>query len=180
MVLTFEDYHKLNVTQRAKVKRADLQQLLEEHINADNANSLRGIIREELATYVAGIEKKITQKYDKRLKSVEDENDRLRKENAEIKAAISEQQKFLERIRREKNAANIFISGIPNELEVDGNNVSDANTIIDNIMKFVNPTIQPNDYKILKNFVPREGFDRHSVKISCLSLNIKKEYTRRM
>ena len=80
------------MTQRAKVRRADLQKLLDEHINADNANSLCGIIREELATYVASVEKKITQKYDKQLKSVEDENDRLRKENAEIKAAISEQQ----------------------------------------------------------------------------------------
>ena len=58
MVLTFEDYHKLNVTQRAKVKRADLQQLLDEHINADNANSLRGIIREELATMLLALRKR--------------------------------------------------------------------------------------------------------------------------
>lgn len=48
MVLTFEDYHKLTVIQRAKVKRADLQQLLGEHINADNANSMHGIICSEL------------------------------------------------------------------------------------------------------------------------------------
>ena len=64
MVLPFEDYHRLNPTQRTKVKRAELQQLLDEHITAGNANSIRGIIRDELNTIVAGVEKKITEKYD--------------------------------------------------------------------------------------------------------------------
>ena len=175
MVLTFEDYHKLTATQRAKVKSSELQQLLDEHIDADNANSMRGIIREELATIAAGVEKKINEKYDKKIKDVEDENERLKKENSEIKAVISEQQKFLERIRSEKNAANIFISGIPNGMDIGGNNVNDAGVIVNHILKFVNPEIQPNDYKILKNFEPREGNDRHSAKISCSSPNIKKK-----
>ena len=174
MVLTFEDYHALNASQRSKVKRAELQQLLDEHITADNANSMRGIIREELNTIVAGVEKKITEKYDKKIQDVEDENERLKKENSEIKAALSEQQKFLERIRSEKTATNIFISGIPNELEIDEENTSDPSKIVSHVLKFVNPTIKPEDYKILKNFEPREGHDRHSAKINCSSLDIKK------
>ena len=173
MVLTFEDYHNLTATQRTKVKRGDLQQLLDEHINADNANSIRGIIREELTTIVEKVEKKLTTKYDKKIKDVEDENERLKKENSEIKAAISEQQKFLERIRSEKNAPNIFISGIPNDLEIEGDNATDASVILNHILKFVKPDIQPNDFKILKNFEPREGNDRHSAKISCSSPNVK-------
>lgn len=175
MVLTFEDYHKLNPTQRTKVKRADLQQLLDEHINADNANSIRGIIREELKTIAAGVEKKITEKYDKKIQDVEEENERLKKENSEIKAAISEQQKFLERIRGEKNATNIFISGIPNEMDVNDVIVNNPSTIVNHILKFLKPNIEPDDYKILKNFEPREGNDRHSAKISCSSLDIKKD-----
>ena len=175
MVLTFEDYHNLTATQRTKVKRGDLQQLLDEHINADNANSIRGIIREELTTIVEKVEKKLTTKYDKKIKDVEDENERLKKENSEIKAAISEQQKFLERIRSEKNAPNIFISGIPNDLEIEGDNATDASVILNHILKFVKPDIQPNDLKILKNFEPREGNDRHSAKISCSSPNVKKK-----
>lgn len=175
MVLTFEDYHKLNATQRTKVKRGDLQQLLDEHINADNANSIRGIIREELKAIEVNMEKKLTTKYDKKIKDVEDENERLKKENSEIKAAISEQQKFLERVRSEKTAPNIFISGIPNNLEMEGNNMSDAKVILNHILKFLNPDIQPNDYKILKNFEPREGNERHSAKISCSSLTMKKK-----
>ena len=175
MVLTFEDYHKLSATQRTKVKRAELQQLLDEHINADNANSIRGIIRDELATIVGGVEKKITEKYDKKIKDVEDENDRLKKENTQIKAALSEQQKFLERIRSDKNASNIFISGIPNEMDIEGNNVNDPNAIVSQVLRFVNPDIQPGDYKTLKNFEPREGNDRHSAKITCTSVDVKKK-----
>ena len=175
MVLTFEDYHKLTATQRSKVKRPELQQLLDEHIDADNANSIRGIIRDELDSIVAGIEKKITEKYDKKIKDVEEENERLKKENTEIKAAISEQQKFLERIRSDKNATNIFISGIPNEMDLEGNNVNDPGAIVNHILTFVNPDIRTEDYRTLKNFEPREGHDRHSAKISCSSLDIKKK-----
>ena len=94
-VITLEDYQKLSATQRTKVKRAELQQLIDEHIDADNANSIRGIIRDELATSIAGMEKKIVDKYDKKIKDVEEENDRLKKGNAKIKAALSSSKSFL-------------------------------------------------------------------------------------
>ena len=102
---------------------------------------------------------------------MEEENERLKKK----KAAVCEQQKFLEQIRSEKNINNIFIGGIPNEMEIGGNRVTDANAIVNHILKFVNPEIQPHDYKTLKNFESRQGHDRYSTKITCYSQNIKKK-----
>lgn len=74
MVLIFKDYHKLNVTQRAIVKSANLQQLLDKHGNFDNANAMRGIICDELATCIAGLKKTITGRYNKKIR---DENECL-------------------------------------------------------------------------------------------------------
>ena len=49
MALTIEGYHKLNANQRKKVKRDQLQLLLDEHLNTEGSvASLRGVIREEL------------------------------------------------------------------------------------------------------------------------------------
>ena len=175
MVLTWEEYHGMNATQRKNVKRPELQLLIDEQMNADNPATIRGIIRDELKTQIDSLEKKITKKYDKKIKDVEDENDRLKKENLEIKAAVSEQQKFLERLRSKENANNIFMSGLPNQMDIDGANIDDAKVIINHVLKFVNPAIKPEDYKILKSFEPREGHDRHSAKICCTGQNVKKK-----
>ena len=120
MVLTIENYQAMNPGQRKRVKREELQTLIDEHIADSDVATLREVIREELKTQTAALEKTMKTKYDSRINSVEDENERLKKENVEIKKAISEQQKFLERLSNEKNMDNIFISGIPNEMDVDG------------------------------------------------------------
>ena len=74
-----------------------------------------------------------------------------------------------------KNANNIFMTGIPNKMNIDGADVTDPKVIIKHVLTFVNPQIQPEDYKILKSFEPREGHDRHSAKICCTENNIKKK-----
>ena len=173
MVLTLENYQALNVSQRKKVKREELQTLIDDHIADSDVATLRGVIRDELKAQTAALEKTLKTKYDSRIKAVEDENDRLKKENAEIKKAISEQQKFLERLGNEKNMDNIFISGIPNAMEIDDEQVNDHKVILNHILHFVNPGIADDDYKILKNFDPREGHDRHSAKIKCVSQEVK-------
>ena len=45
---------------------------------------------------------------------------------------------------------NIFISGIPNEMEIGDQDVNDNKKILHHILNFVNPGITDNDYKILK------------------------------
>ena len=172
MVLTFEQYQGMTPAQKKQVKKAELQQLIDEHLDNDTA-SIRGIIRDELKAQIDALEKKISAKYNKRIKDVEDENERLKKENTEIKSAIGEQQKFLERVRGEQCANNIFISGLPNEMELEGEQVADANVIISHVLSFLSPGIQPNEYKVLKSFEPREGHDRHSAKIQCSERSIK-------
>lgn len=90
MVLTFEDYQKITATQRKHVKRAKLQQLIDEHVDADNAASICVILQDELKIQTQDIEKKLTAKFDKRIKDIEHENERLKKENFEVKSAVCE------------------------------------------------------------------------------------------
>ena len=114
-------------------------------------------------------------KYDSRIKGVKDENDRLKKEKEEIKKAVSEQQKFLERVHSEKKMDNIFKSGILIELEIDDNKVDDVSTILHHVLKFVDESVTPQNYKILKNFERREGNMRHSAKVKGADQIIKKK-----
>ena len=87
-----------------------------------------------------------------------------------------EQQKLLERLRSEDTKNNIFISGIPNEITKDDDTLtSDHKEIINYILTFVKPDIEEENYKILKNFEPRDGNDRHSAKIVVLKDGLKKK-----
>ena len=176
MAYTLENYQAMTIAQRNRLKRDELKQLVDDQLNeAGDIATLRGVIRDELQKQTSALETALKAKYDSRIKAVEDENDRLKKENAEIKKAVSEQQRFLERVCSEKNMDNIFISGIPIELEIDDNSVDDANTILHHVLKFVDASITPQNYKILKNFEPREGNTMHSAKVKCADQTIKKK-----
>ena len=52
--------------------------------------------------------------YDDELKTLRNDLETVTNEHKVIKKIISEQQKFLETVRRDKIKNNIFISGIPN------------------------------------------------------------------
>ena len=58
-------------------------------------------------------------------------------------------------------------------MELAGNQVNDANEIIQHVLSFVSPGIQQNEYQVLKSFEPREGHDRHSAKIMCTDRSVK-------
>ena len=89
MVLRLENYQGMNPTQRKRVKREELQTLIDEHIADTDIASLREVIRDELKTQTEAIENTLKTKYDARIKGVEEENERLKKENTEIRKAIS-------------------------------------------------------------------------------------------
>ena len=93
-----------------------------------------------------------------------------------IKKTLNEQQKYLERMRREETKGNLFISGIPNELNLDMSDLpedgadenkkrKDPVKIIQHVLQFVNPAMTPAKYDILKNFDAKDGYSRHSAKI---------------
>ena len=163
MPITIEQYHKYNAAQRKKVKREELQTLLDEHLNTEgNVNSLRGIIREELNANFAQLKSDMTKSIDAKIKTLTDENDKLLEENTVIKAVLAEEQKYLERMRKEETKHNIFMSGIPNALNADMSNirrnlddeaVDDHEEIIHHILSFVNTINTINTIKYNKNFV---------------------------
>ena len=175
MPLTIEQYHGYNAAQRKKVKRDELQAILDEHLNTDgNIASLRGIIRDELNTKFETMKTEISTSIKAQIKTVADENKRLSEENASIKKVLQEQQKCLERTRKEETKNNIFISGIPAILNqdlsavadaADENAVNDHEKIIQHVLNFVYPGIEKEHYKILISFDTKENYTRHSAKI---------------
>ena len=90
MPLTIEQYHKATAAQRKKIKRDELQTILDEHLNTDgNFNSLRGILREELTTQLKDIKDDLTRTIDAKIKTFADENEKLLSENKAIKNSSS-------------------------------------------------------------------------------------------
>ena len=184
MVLTIEEYCGYNASQRKRVKRDELQVILDEHLQTDGGNvtSLRGIIREELSTKLEAMKAELSNLVKSEVKTVTDENIRLAQENVTMKKVLSEQQRFLERTRREETKNNLFISGIPNavkpnfldtaEME-DENAVTNHVDIIHHVLNFVKPNIQKEDYKILFNFDAKETHTRHSAKIRVENFDTK-------
>ncbi len=183
--MTLEEYHTYSANQRKKVLRCDLQKLLDEHLDTEGSiASIRGIIRDELNTKFETLKTDLTRTLDAKIRSLTTENSKLAQENLVIKKVLGEQQKCLERMQRNSSKENIFISGIPNKLLSDMSDVpgDDANpndvtddhtTIIHHVLNFVNPDITNNCYKIVKNFDAREGYTRHSAKISVVSSDVR-------
>ena len=176
--LSIEQYHKYNAAQRKRVKKEDLQKMLDEHLATDggNVNSLRGILREELATKLEELKTELSQTIENKLQSLREDNERLTAENESMKGVLKEHQKFFERQRKEETKNNIFISGIPKTILSDMSDIPGPNTaagetsqdhkeIIHHILEFVNPDLKKEDYKILINFETKPGFSRHSAKI---------------
>ena len=62
-------------------------------------------------------------------------------ENNILKTAVLEQQKFLEQICREKSRNNVFVSGIPCNMDIDGTGTTDTKLIIDAAFKVSLPNI---------------------------------------
>ena len=109
MPLTLETYHSYSAAQSKKVHRAELQQLLDEHLDTeDSVASIRGIIREELTTKFDNLKTELNRSFDTKIKSLTDENKKLTQENNAIKKVVSEQQKCLERLQRNDSKNNIF------------------------------------------------------------------------
>ena len=99
------------------------------------------------------------------VKTVSEENIRLAEENKAMKKVLLEHQKFMERTRKEETKNNIFISGIPNAVQPDFQNISvadDENAVTDHVdiihhvLSFVSPDIRKENYKILVNFKAKE------------------------
>ena len=115
MTLNIGQYHKFNVVQRKRVKRDELQSLLDEHLNTEgNGNSIHGIICDKLDTNLTQLKTDLNKSIDIKIKTLTEESTKLLEENKTFKAVIAEQQKCKERMPKQKSKNNIFISGIPN------------------------------------------------------------------
>ena len=114
-------------------------------------------------------------RYKKGFKKLQDENQKLLADQNVLKKVVAEQQNFLETLRNDRTKNNLFISGIPMEAEINGTNMADPKAMQNHILKFVHPGIKAEDFRIIKNFEPREGHTRHSMKVLVNDLGAKKK-----
>ena len=190
MIATIDDYARLSDAQKGKVRRDELKEIVDAHLrNKNTANVVTNEVREiitdtiktaveqiivvktqEIITDITDILKKDREELEKENEGLRADVNSVKEENKVIKKIILEQQKFLEAVKREKIRNNVFITGIPNEVNLNdedtANMTSDNNRIINNIVSFLLPDISSDDYKINIAFEPKTGFERHSAIIS--------------
>ena len=176
--VSMEEYLKLNSAQRKNVKKAKLFELLELQLTKQNVsdvgvNELREIISDVVKDAVVELKDEING-YRQEVSDLKDQLKDATNETNILKKVVSEQQKFLEWLKRDKVKDNIFISGIPNTLDIGGDNTEDNDKIVHHILTFVEPNIVDGDYRVIKNFEPRQGYLRHSCLLGFTNTNAKK------
>ena len=168
MVLTIEEYAVLSSDEKRRVKKEELERLIKSQLDLmeNDPNEIRNVITSTINTA-------IDKKFDQFARDIREDYNKLETENSILRKAIIEQQKFLENLYREKVRSHIFMSGIPNELIINGQKINEPNTIIENIIHTVAPEVDEGDYSIVKSFKCREGLTRHSAKILCNNTEAK-------
>ena len=160
--MTLEGYAELSENERKRVKKEELHTLIDTQLALmkNDPNQIRNVITE-------AINKALDKKFEQFSSEVREDYTRLQGENNTLRKAIMEQQKSLEHLHRERVRDHIFMSGIPNELEIDGQTLNEPNTIIHNIIQKIAPEISQNDYTVSKSFDCKPNHTRHSAKIVC-------------
>ena len=192
-MVTLEEYSKLTEVQKKKLHKDQLKTLVDNHLlinqplTIDNPDDIRNLI---INTVTESVEKAIDNKakelveaaingikveYDDELKTLRNDLETVTNENKVIKKIISEQEKFLETVRTDKIKNNIFISGIPNRVNIGGVQTEDNETIISHILLHLVPTITADDYSIIIAFEHREGFTMHSAIVSFTDCKTKEK-----
>lgn len=178
--VTLAQYQKMTSSQRKKLKRDEIETILDEVIDNDmSGETIKGVIaktiNENLDEKFEMFKTQYTAEHKKEMSDMTDNMDSLRNENNMIKKAMLEQQKFMEMLRRDKNKNNVFITGIPCKMKIDGNDTADSKSIIHNALKIAMSNIEPEMYRIIKDFEPREGQTRHSAKLEFKENGTKKK-----
>ena len=177
-MVTLAQYQKMNPTQKRKLKRDEIEALLDEVLDTDvSGDTIKSVITETLN---AKLDEKFnefkttfTQDHNNKMTNLGNDVEQLRTENNTLKKAVLEQQKFLEQIRREKNRNNVFVSGIPCKMDINGTETTDTKLIIDAAFKVALPNITDDQYTIIKDFDAREGNSRHSAKVKFNDNDVK-------
>ena len=171
--ITIEEYINLTPAERKKVKKDKVHELLDEQVarrnlphDGDLKTLISDAVREAMKDDVIALQTDVAELKDE-LKLIKEERDQMKK-------VISEQQKFLETVRRDRSKNNLFMSGIPNSFEIDGVETTDNDKIVKHILSFVHPTIAAENYKCIKTFEPRDGLPRHSCLLGFQDADAKK------
>ena len=169
-MVTLAQYQKMNQTQRRKLKRDEIESVLDEVLNTDvSGNTIKSVITDTLTNVLDEkfneFKNTFTADHKTKVEGLESDIDTLRNENNTLKKAVLEQQKFMEQLRRDRNKNNVFVSGIPCKMVINGNEISDSKLIIDQAFKVALPSVNPESYSIIKDFDAREGHTRHSAKV---------------
>ena len=154
----------LSAAQRKKVPKDKIHELLETQLGQQNlpiGETLKTLISEAVKEAVGTLYDDV-QGLKVEMEEVKDELKNIKTERDTLKKVVSEQQKFLESVRRDKVKDNIFMSGIPNSMNIEGANTEDNTKIVQHILSYIAPTTAANDYKVIKVFEPRDGLPRHS------------------
>ena len=167
---TMEQYIAMKATERKKILKDDLLDLIETQIGQPTVipeETLRIIIKD---TIDKSIEEKIPNDIGKLINDMKEDYDSkievLQNDNHTLKNTILEQQKFLEGMRRDKVKSNVFISGLPSSHKIGEDDVTNKSVILEHLITYINSEMTSDNYKVIKIFEPTEGRTKYSAKVA--------------
>ena len=175
---TLAQYQKMSAAQKKKLKRDDLERLLDDSLDTDvSTSSLRDMIKETISQTIDEklnvVKEQLRSELNGDIVSMQTSVQTLQSENNLLKRVMGEQQRFLEQIRSDKTKENAFVTGLPCTMTINETESTDVKAIVHAALKVADPNITTESFEILKSFDAREGKTRHSVKLKFRDLETK-------
>ena len=128
------------------------------------------------------LKEEISKEVEKETKAIIEDVKSVKETQKVIKKTILEQQRFLERLRREHSARNVIITGIPKTLLIDNRPTEDATAKMEHILSLLDNSISEDSYEVLKIFDVRQyadGVEKQSIKIQFNDIDTKKSFMKK-
>ena len=162
----------------AELTVKDLQVIMECQMSPinDKLKELEDKLTQKLNAMKTELKSNILKEIEKDIKEINDGVESIGTCQNTMKKALGEQQSFLERIRRENNSCNVFLTGIPKTITINDVETEDAAEKTLHILNLIENNISVDDFLIVKIFELRsndDGYEKQSVKIKFHDINKK-------
>lgn len=178
-ITTIEQYSALPVSRRKKLNKDELMVILESQIGSPALvpeDTFRNILKDTIDRSLDDKILEFNNMIDEATGPLKSDIETLKKDNKVLKQIISEQQKFIESIKRDTIKDNVYITGLPKTMAIEDNQIlNDRSEMIHKIFSSLNSELIKEEYEIAKIFDPKEGYTNYTALVKFKSSDSKKK-----